>query len=102
MRFTSYRPGSNDLFGSAHIRAGSISKIEAIGLSKRNKISSSAGQRIKKGILYAKEIGPLPDVLFSPPQSEEQCCELDRSTARFLALESHREALAYDYPVFIR
>jgi len=62
----------------------------------------SVGQRIKKGILYAKEIGPLPDALFSPPQSEEQCCELDRSTARFLALESHREALAYDSPGFIR
>jgi len=40
------------------------------------------GSTYKKGILYAKEIGPLPDALFSLPQSEEQCCELDRSTAR--------------------
>ena len=63
-------------------------------------LAPNAGQRIKK-VLYAKEIGPLPDALFSPPQSEEQCCELDRSTARLLALESHREALAYDSPVFI-
>ena len=61
-----------------------------------------AGQRIKKGILYAKEIGSLLDALFSAPQSEEQCCELDRSTARFLAVESYRESLAYDAPVFMR
>jgi hypothetical protein len=32
-----------------------------------------AGQHIKKGILYAKETGPLPDALFAPPQSKEQC-----------------------------
>ena len=64
--------------------------------------SGHPGQHIKKGILYAKEIGPLPDALFSPPQSEEQCCELDRSTVRFFALESDRESLAYDSPVFIR
>src|SRR6266540_4321451 len=65
------------------------------------KVQSVSDRYIKKGILYAKEIGPLPDALFSPPQSEEQCCELDRSTARLLALESHREALAYDSPVFV-
>ena len=29
------------------------------------------GQRIKKGIVYAKEIEPLPDALFCSPQSEE-------------------------------
>jgi hypothetical protein len=37
----------------------------------------------KKGMLCAKEIGLLPDALFPSSQSEERCCELDRSTALF-------------------
>jgi hypothetical protein len=45
--------------------------------------STMTGSTYKKGMLYAKGIRSLPDALFSSPQSEEQCCELDRSTALF-------------------